>query len=100
MKHALFVLAASGKPVQMFKPLSKKDGARSVALDPEGKQVVGTFSNKIVVWDVTSGKELTRWEKKGATWSASTCDVSPDGHFCVVGGPGGKAICLYGMPPR
>jgi WD40 repeat protein len=93
--------ASSGKLVQAIKLLDAKQQlaqARSLDLAPDGKRLLVTVGSQARVYDVASGKELVRWDLKGVTWQSMGCDISPDGHFAVVKGTGGKTICLFGMP--
>jgi WD40 repeat protein len=79
--------AASGTLRQDFKkPLYGK-----VVFSPDGKHAIAGQREKVVLWDVASGKEL-RWFDYPAT--ASTLAFSRDGALAAAGG-WGKEIDLW-----
>jgi RNA polymerase sigma factor (sigma-70 family) len=74
----------------------------SVALSEDGKWIaaggwVGSDTNKVMVWELETGKVKYEWTDPNVVGSVSALAFSPDGKLVAAGGPNDGSIRVWDM---
>jgi hypothetical protein len=80
--------AATGRPLHQLKP---DRAAQALRFTPDGRFLLSTGHDSLVVWDADSGREVRRMPVGGS--SVGGLDVSPSGRFAATGKE--FKVCLW-----